>query len=165
MLPLDALSLAANVAQFLDFSVALVAKTIEIRRDGAPKGHAAIGTINRDLIAMVQKLQNGLPCGVLTEDEQALRVLCHKCIEVSQQLQAILKSLELNGNTGKWKHSVKKAFKAIRGKKKLDKLKKQLESYINQLDRRVLVEMRYVCSLALKHDSNNELGHVWTGCR
>lgn len=157
MLPLDALGLAANVAQFLDFSIAVVSTTIELRKNGAPEGYAAIGSISRDMVMLVRRLQDGLPRGVLTEDEQALDVLCRKCIKVSQQLQAILKSLELNGNASNWRHSVKKAFKALRGKKKLDNIKKQLESYMDQLDRRVLVNLRQVKVFSSKYYSNFEI--------
>ena len=159
MLPLDALSLAANVSQFLEIGISLVSKTIELRRNGALKDHAAIGVINRDLITMVQKLQKGLPHGVLTEDEQAMRILCQKCIEVSQQLQTILKSLELGKKSGIWKHSIKKAFMAIRSKKKLDKLKEHLEKYMEQLDRQVLVGLRYVLLLSSEYSSDTNLGH------
>lgn len=166
MLPLHALGLTTNVAQFLDFSIAVVSTTIELRKNGAPEGYAAIGSISRDLVMLVQRLRDGLPCGVLTEDEQALDVLCSKCSNVSRQLQAILKSLELNGNASKWRDSVKKVFKALRGKKKLDNIKKQLESYMDQLDRRVLVNLRQVRGLSSKkYHTNLKSGHAWTRCR
>jgi hypothetical protein len=146
MLPLDVLSLVANVAQFLDLGIVLVSTTIELRRNGTLKDHAAISTANGDLVAMVQKLQKGLPHGVLTEDEHAMRVLCQKCIDASRQLQRILRSLELSQKSRVWKNSIRKAFMAIRVKKNLEKLKKQLEEYMEQLDRHVLVGLRYVCS-------------------
>jgi hypothetical protein len=146
MLPLDALSLAANIVQFLDFGISLVSKTIELRRDGALRDHAAISTVNDDLVTMVQKLKKSLPHGVLTEDEQAMRDLCQHCIDASQQLQKILKSLELSKQLRVWKNSIRKALMSVRIKKKLDKLKEQLEVYMDQFDRHILVGLRYVCS-------------------
>jgi hypothetical protein len=145
MIPLDALSLAANVVQFVSFGVDLLSKANEIRKDGALKEFVDLSTINRDLTTVTEKLRVDLPHGVLSEEEQALCDICTGCLEVSKQLQSGLAKLEIGPNAGKWK-SVRKAFKVIWEKGKLTELKMRLEEYSNQLDRRVLVALRYASS-------------------
>jgi hypothetical protein len=141
MLPFDALSSAASVIQFVDFSIILLSKTKEIRRHGASTEFSGLSMVNRDLTTLAEKLRTGLPHGVLTEDEQALRVICNGCLQVSEQFQVALKKLGIHQNAGKWK-SFRKALKVVWGREKLNELRRRLDDYSHQLNRRVLVALR-----------------------
>lgn len=142
MIPLDAVSLAANIIQFINFVVSLVSKADEIRKNGGLTEYVDLSTVNKDLISVTEKLKLGLPSGVLTDDEQGIFSICTGCLEVSRQLQSALEELGVDADAGKWK-SIRKAFKAIWGKKKLLELNTRLEDFSVQLDRRVLVSLRY----------------------
>ena len=147
MEPLAALSVAANVLQVVDFSARIVSKTSELYNSahGQLVQHTDITTTTSDLHRLTLKLSESIAPQnvptVLSEDDQALHVLCKGCIDVSQELQAGLNELRVKGVPSKWK-SLRKALKTIWTKEHISELQSRLASYREQLDSRILVGLK-----------------------
>jgi hypothetical protein len=142
MIPLDAVSLAANVVQFVGFGLDILSKANRIYKDGSLVEYKDVKNINTDLSNLTTRLRDGLvKCSTPPAEEEALQDICTGCLDVSEQMDCALPKLQLNGSASKWK-SVRKAFKAVWGKEKLNELKARLDSYGQQMDRRVLVAIR-----------------------
>ena len=147
MEPLAALSVAANVLQVVDFSARIVSKTSELYNSahGQLVQHTDITTTTSDLHRLTLKLSESIAPQnvptVLSEDDQALHVLCKGCIDVSQELQHGLNELRVTGFPSKWK-SLRKALKTIWTKGHISELQSRLASYREQLDSRILVGIK-----------------------
>src|ERR1700753_1320469 len=101
MEPLVAISLAANVVQFVDFAASILLKSSELRisNDGRLVQHRDISSTCDDLSRITAKLSESIaPATIsiaLSEDDQALRKLCEGCLEVSRELQTGLAKLQV----------------------------------------------------------------------
>lgn len=58
--PLAALSLAASIVQFVDFSSKILSDSYEIYKSGSTSHHEGIKSITTDLTTLVRRIQNDL---------------------------------------------------------------------------------------------------------
>ena len=99
---LSALSVAASVAQFIDFAFSLVSDSREIYKsvEGLPSRQVEAFTAAKRLIELSERIkvsrQVGQP-GVrdLSPDERALEAICDGCISVANELTSRLKRLKV----------------------------------------------------------------------
>lgn len=146
MIPLDCLSLFANILQFIDFTSRLVAKSNDIARstDGRLSEHADLYAISSDLTDLKTKLRESKQLlsihASLTEEDQKLIRLSDGCLEVAKELQGALDELRSSGKGSKWR-SVRQALKTVRRKEHIDSLHQRLSWYRTQLDSRELANM------------------------
>jgi hypothetical protein len=147
--PLTAISLAGNVVQFIDFGCKILSKAREIQRNGSVQGYGDLQAVTIDLEKHITTLQDGLsnvrnatPTAAIEDEDDLLRNLCDGCLRIAKELQDALRKCTSDGPVSKWK-SVRQACKAIRGKECILELKSTLESYNAQIDRRLLLSIKY----------------------
>jgi hypothetical protein len=141
---LSAVSLAATIVQFVDFSSKIVSKGYHLYKsaDGAlPE----LGYVIRDLKSLNARLQYPEISSCLTRDEQSLEDLSSQCSTIATELLGRLEklSVEQNGRNRKWK-SFRQALKSVWSKEALDEMKTTLSGYRSQLELHVLLSLRYV---------------------
>lgn len=102
--PLDALSLAGTIIQFVDFGskVLLQSRQLYESQTGALSVNQELVLVTSDLFALSQKLPNPEKNGCLTEEEKALRKLTVACAEISIELSTKLNGLKVNSKFKKW---------------------------------------------------------------
>jgi hypothetical protein len=99
---LSALSIAGSVAQFIEFSCSLVAKSKEIYASahGAPLRRIELESATQRLVELSERirtaaqLQTGHSSSISTKD-QALDGICQGCLNVSSQLLSKLNTLKV----------------------------------------------------------------------
>lgn len=144
--PLTALGVAANVIQFVDFSIKLCAKAHEIRKSGNVQDH-----VDAERAAItIRFLQSKLiiPHGgntIVTETQGLLEGLCSSCTETATQILDVLEELKVRGKMTTWK-SMREAIKSIMGKAAIVELSSRLEEFRKLIEVTVLVDLRYVQS-------------------
>jgi uncharacterized protein with von Willebrand factor type A (vWA) domain len=145
--PLTAVSLAATVVQFVDFTSKVVSKTVELRNSayGSSNEVYSAEAVTSNLVNLSEKLKDGLRTagakGPLLEDDQALEDLCNACIDVSEKMLHRLKGLKVQQGDGKWKTMIQ-AIKTVWSQKELDELLTQLERFRSQLQLHVFVKFK-----------------------
>ncbi|KAJ9160716.1 hypothetical protein NKR19_g3020 [Coniochaeta hoffmannii] len=144
--PVTALGLAGNIVQFIDFTCNLLSKANDIHKDGFLVEYADMQLVNDDLREHVEGLRTRLqPLDtaepMVCDNEKAFRKLCGKCLKVAAELEQALKLLQIHGKKTKWK-SFRQALKSVWGKQHLTELKGRLDLYSDQLDRRLLADLR-----------------------
>ncbi|KAF3942195.1 hypothetical protein ABW19_dt0209715 [Dactylella cylindrospora] len=144
MEPLAALAIATSVVQFVDFSSKLLSKAKNYHQDGSVVEHRDLSTVTEDLKSLTIELEASLsriPSGGLSDDQKALQELCRSCLGVADELTEALKKLDLGSGSSRWK-SLRTAFKAVCGKERLAELKAKLDIFSQQIDRRLLIDLR-----------------------
>jgi hypothetical protein len=148
--PLSALSIAASIIQFVEFSSEVVSKGRGIYSsvDGALRENNEKETIATRLQCLAEGLK--LPTrpddgSVATEQEQALQDICTECISLSDELLLRLEKVKVPSwfEQRKWK-SCRQALKSVWSKKKLDEAAARLLQLRHELDSHVLYYLRYV---------------------
>ena len=144
---LAVLSIASNVIQVVDFSTSIVSKTSELYKSyhGQLAQHTDISTTSSDLYRSTAKLSESIAPQaiptVLSEDDQALYILCTGYVDVSKELQSGLQQLQVKGTPTKWK-SLRKALETIWTKDKIADLQTRLAGYRSQLDSRIIIGIK-----------------------
>jgi hypothetical protein len=145
--PFSALSVAAALFQFIDFTAQIVSKGNHLFQSASgilPENEsiesAAIRL--RDLAGPLQP--QTLAVGGYTEDG-ALKALCGECVDIATQLLAQLEKLKVsdNCNNRRWK-SFRQALKSVWSKDKVDGLNKRLKGLDEQLRTHILLLLRYL---------------------
>jgi hypothetical protein len=150
--PLTALGAVANITQFIEFAIKIFANTHSIYNsaNGSLVENDDLGRVSEDIAVLSRKLQESLTTTATsnspTADEQALRDLCKGCIDVSQELGTALKNLTSSGKPGKFR-SFRKALKSVWSKDKIDGLEKRVRMYKEELNIRIVVDLRFVSHL------------------
>jgi ankyrin repeat protein len=153
--PINALSLASNVVQVVDFSIKLVSKGYNIYKsaDGALVENQDTEAVAIDLRMVNAKLSQSLyrarqtktsPFGDTDDaDDQALERLSESCSEVAEELILRLRKLKIQpgGKNREWK-SVRQALKTVWSKQELNDAAARLKLYRDQLNTRILVSLR-----------------------
>jgi uncharacterized protein with PIN domain len=135
---LSALSVAASVAQFLEFGCSLVSKSKEIYRsaEGASSQKIEVESATKRLVDLSAKIREGA-------EDQALQTVCDGCISVSQTLLAKLEKLKVQDGQSLRKYkSFRQALKSVWSKGSLDDVAKRLKAYQEEMDAHVLVSLR-----------------------
>ena len=150
--PLTALSVAASVIQFVEFSSQIVSKARHIYQ--SPHGILQENYENETISIRLQSLAEGLKVPLkpkedtaVTKQDQALQDICMECISLSDELLLRLDELKVPSiaQQRRWK-SCRQALKSVWSKKKLDAAAARLSQLRSELDSHVLYYLRYAWS-------------------
>lgn len=157
--PLTALSVAASVIQFVEFSSQIVSKARHIYQ--SPHGILQGNYENETISIRLQSLAEGLKVPLkpkedtaVTKQDQALQDICMECISLSDELLLRLDKLKVPSiaQQRRWK-SCRQALKSVWSKKKLDAAAARLSQLRSELDSHVLYYLRSEISLiSLRQD-------------
>lgn len=144
LVPLDALSVAGTVVQFVDFTIKLVSKGNEYYKSASG---ALVEHKDLELVATnMQKLNDNLNSSLrlfdkhsqLSAEEQALKTVVDACEGIVLQFRDALSKLKISGKNTRWK-SFRQAFKSIWDKDNLDEMLRRLVSARQELAINLLV--------------------------
>lgn len=133
--PFSALSLAATIVQFVDFSSKLISDTAELYRsaEGNLASNIELSTIVTDLSTLSSDLEvRDRDQSAYSKDERALTNLAVQCRELSTKLLDILGDLRVKGPHKKWK-SVRRALRSVWKESEIREIQKRLDSFRSQL--------------------------------
>ena len=135
---LAAFSLAVNILQFLDFIGDAISKSRQIHASasGTLKEHDDLESLTTDLKDLSGRLQasTGPADLVLTH-------LCARCREVADELLNAVDRLGIKEKRTRYQ-SLRKALKALWGRKKLKSLEERLAGFRHELILHTTVELR-----------------------
>ena len=151
--PVSALSIAAGVAQFLDFAVGLVSGTWKRYR-------SATGTLGRDeeiesLVKRILSYSDKLRCppktkasgvGIATGQADQLQTIVQSCKGVADELLGILSTLKID-RRHQLMESLIVTAKAVAKDKKVQELLKKLIHLQSELSFLLLAMIQYVSNL------------------
>ncbi|KAJ9647444.1 uncharacterized protein PV06_00157 [Exophiala oligosperma] len=157
--PLDALSIAAAVVQFVDFSCRIISKGNEYHKsvDGAIVENKELEVVAANIQDLSGRLHYSLSSKAkralrkhldgstgqkqdqpLSYEEQALQAVVVDCQGFASELLEALERLKLRGNSTRWK-SFRQAFKTIWAKEKIEAMLTKLGQARQQLVVNLLV--------------------------
>ena len=147
---LSALSVAASVAQFLEFGCSLVSKSKEIYHsvDGALPRNISAEDATRRLIELSEVIKSGLVLDSHQPDlaskvDDPLRSICDGCIAASETLLSRLEKLKVQNGQGMRRFkSVRQALKSVWSQKSVDELAERLQHFRRDMDAHILVSLR-----------------------
>ena len=132
--PLSAVGLASNILQFVEFSVKLVGKGVEIysSADGAPVQHADIRSSLYSLRELAAPFRRRKSLS-LSRDPDEMRIVqtAVACNEISHDLEDALDDLVATPHS--MTSSVRKALQSVWGQGKIDAMVGRLEGYKSDL--------------------------------
>jgi hypothetical protein len=144
--PLSALGIAAAAVQFLQFASSLVSKSHQIYTQGALVDHVECANATRRLSDLVNGVQQSLDdlgtLGDLSEGSKALKVICARCVKISEELSCHLNDLQAVGKHKKWE-SLRQPLRAVCSRDKIDDLARKLASGEKELNLHLMVTIRY----------------------
>jgi hypothetical protein len=143
--PVSALGVAAAVAQFLQFAGSLVSESQQIYAEGALVDHIECENATRRLDSLVNEVRSSLgdldSLGKLSNDAEALRVICVRCSKLSDELIARLNELRVDGKHRRW-NSFRQALKSVCNKDKIEGLAAKLTSCKEELNQHLIASIR-----------------------
>ncbi|OCL07618.1 hypothetical protein AOQ84DRAFT_222678 [Glonium stellatum] len=143
--PLNALSCAGTIVQFVDFSTRILSRTYELY-----KSPNSIITVNQeldlvatDLFQLSQKLRVSVRDVTApdTEDERMLENLCLASSEIATELTTRLNDLRVQGKHRKWK-SFQQAIKSVWSERDIMELTQRLSTLRDSVQIHVVVGLR-----------------------
>ncbi|PMD34400.1 hypothetical protein L207DRAFT_468687 [Hyaloscypha variabilis F] len=146
---LSALSVAASVAQFIEFGCSLVSKSKEIYEStrGLPKVYVEAENATNRLLELSRRLTTSLEIEKQSmhsdsSDSDPLKIICEECVKLSEKLLKKLEKLRLADGQNKrhWK-SFRQALKTVWSKSSIDEIAKRLQSYRTELDSHILISL------------------------
>ncbi|KAF5876348.1 putative small s protein [Botrytis fragariae] len=148
--PVTALGVAAAVIQFIDYGTGLAFKGREIYKSGELGANVELGEATNRLQDLVEPLRSSLHSGIQNapspspaDADRALKSICTKCIDLSEELSGLLGSLKLN------------LIRAILNEEKIQGLKSRLGDLRSNLETHVLVDLRYrMIQVKLEQENN-----------
>lgn len=154
--PVSALSLAANVCQFVDFCIQIVSKGNKLRKstDGRLVEHAdlyaassRIKQLNDPLLEYTRQCSPPAEfLGSATNSE--INKACTALNQVANELLYALNKLRTTAKGGKWA-SLRAAVKATLGKQKVERLKNELGIQQQRVDSALLSAIWLAFSLVI----------------
>lgn len=140
--PVSAISLAAGVLAFIEFSWKLVSGTYEMR--------CAVGVVVADdaritaVIADLRDVSDGLETNISARSphETALQTLAAECVKLSRELLEILSELKVAGHNSTWKN-LKSTWLRMKARDDIQRLETRLGDYRSQILTRLILIMRY----------------------
>ncbi|TGO88031.1 hypothetical protein BPOR_0188g00070 [Botrytis porri] len=161
--PVSALGVAAAAIQFIDYGTGLALKGREIYKSGELGANVELGEATNRLQNLVEPLRSSLHLGIQNapsaspaDADRALKDICTKCIDLSEELSVLLDSLKLNLSV---KHprlaSFQQAVRAVWNEEKIQGLKIRLGDLRSNLETHVLVDLRYrMIQVNLEQENN-----------
>jgi hypothetical protein len=166
--PITAVSLAANVVQFISFAREVLSMSKELSQNvqGATNGNLELESMTRNLFDLSQGLVISVPVkkkkrrGYIEDDEDEeegyekenhtsrseleLRVVCDRLKGIASTLLRALDDVKMkNNNSSKWS-GIGTALKLVLSADKINHLVAQLERYQIQFNTTLLASLRYV---------------------
>jgi hypothetical protein len=143
--PLDALSLAGTIIQFIDFGskVLFQSRRLYKSHDGALSVDQELEFVTADLFALSKKFPTPEKNACLTEQETTLRKLAVACSEISLELSTKLNGLKVGAKHKKWS-CIRQAIKATWTEDERMDIRKRLVECRDQLQMHFVVDIRWV---------------------
>jgi hypothetical protein len=129
-----ALSLTANIVQFIDFSSKLFSKAREVHKstNGASKEHADLESATKSLKRLILDLSSSSKSVATAEntssDENELIFLAKDCNKVADGLLGLLEKVRGSGRRGKWE-SFLQAARSIWKEGEIDSTREKLDQF------------------------------------
>lgn len=130
--PISAVGFASSVLTFVDFSATLVRGTYELYQSGTTRDNAHITNVLEDLRQATKELSSRDALDMKDQHQRALASLSEKCLQLSEELAAILDDLQIKGKNRKWK-SVKSAWMNITKQSTITSMEKKLAEYRTEI--------------------------------
>ena len=163
--PINALSLAANVVQFVDYALRLVSKGHQIYRnaEGSTDDNVNLEKIALDLRHINGRLstslcecQNQPQDGILVPEDGGLQDISHACQTIASSLITKLDALKVKGSKNRRWTSFMKALETVWKKDEIDNLARTLKAYREQMDTHILISLRSGDSIYIPSATNFE---------
>lgn len=153
--PLTALSVAATVVQFVDFSSKLISTGLELHHKSKLDIHVEASLAANDILDYSSQLRRTLPLpdesAALTDDERLLESICEGCEELGRDLLQRLDKLKVpQNNRGRniWP-TLTVAIRSMWTAEDLRSLEERLREYRRQMDSRFIQSLRSIFPSAL----------------
>ena len=128
--PITAVSFAASILTFIDFSHQVVCGTYEIIKSGSTTENAHVSVVTMDLDKITKAL-NQRPSGY-SKHEEALNTLATECQDVSDELRKLLDRVKTKAGSSKWK-SIKVALHSMWKKGEIAELDNRIGKYRSEI--------------------------------
>ena len=142
---MTALSVAANVVQFIDFSGKILSEGYRLHKSkrAGPSKNEEIENIALDLQKLYDELQSGEDetGSVPTPNDIQLQRLAGQCRGICIELLAALEKLKVIDKPGKWE-SFRAALKTVWAESKIKSLQGRLDEARQELIVRILMSFR-----------------------
>lgn len=146
--PLSALSIAASIAQFLEFGSRLLSNGFAIYK--SPTGSLAEHVGKEEAIVrladLISKLEDCVTYArrennLWGTESSAIYALCSKCNLVGEELLNRLKAVRVHGKNRIWK-TFRQAFRSVWTEDAINEKAKELASLREELEFHILVDIR-----------------------
>jgi hypothetical protein len=144
---LSALSVAASVAQFIEFGCSLVSITKEIYTSagGAPLQQIEAESAIKRLVELSGRIKSPSKLGVQGTTDDALQAICDGFISVSNELLSKLEKLKVqDGQKFRRYNSLRQALKSVWSKGSMEDVANRLNAFRKEMDAHMLVSLRLV---------------------
>jgi hypothetical protein len=148
-----ALSLAANIVQFIDFGGRVLSGGLKLYNSGPDSKRPSSASDTKFITQSLQRLIEGLNWPLeqsdstnegteLSQTEIDLRSLAAQCKDIADELLKAIKKVELQGKGGKW-DSFRAALKHVLAEGKIEKFRQQLDAFRQEIILHILACLRY----------------------
>ena len=148
-----ALSLAANIVQFIDFGSRVLSGGLKLYNRTPDSNGLGSANDTKFIIQSLQRLieelnqpleqsdsTNEVP--ELSQTEIDLRNLAAQCMVIANELLKAIKNVELQGKGGKW-DSFRAALKQVLAEGKIEKMRQRLDAFRQEIILHILAFLRY----------------------
>ncbi|KAE9370087.1 hypothetical protein N431DRAFT_411184 [Stipitochalara longipes BDJ] len=152
---IGALSLAANIVQFIDFGGKVLSGSLKLHKNGWLSETNDTKIITKSLQQSIEMLNQPLKQSDSTSEvkisqtEADLRNLATHCIEIANELIRAITKVELQGKRGKW-DSFQAALKHVLAEEKIEKIRQRLDNFRQEIIVHILACFRTETNNALK---------------
>ncbi|KAE9364398.1 hypothetical protein N431DRAFT_488965 [Stipitochalara longipes BDJ] len=158
--PLTALSVAASVVQFVDFTFKVLSDAHQLYENGELSVHEQTSKVAHDLASFSRQLRKSIrdqnSTAALTENELELDLLCRECASLSSELITKLENLKPPARGHPWE-SVGHALKSMWSRKDLNEVEVKLSKYRDAMNSRLLGSLRERVDRILKEQALQNL--------
>jgi hypothetical protein len=130
-----ALSLAANIVQFIDFGTRVLSNGHSLYKSESGRkvldDNQEIEIIAQSLNQLVQGLTSSAstnPSSGVSQTEINLRKLAAQCSDIASELLRAVGKLDVQGKSGRW-DSFRTALKSVLAESKIDKIRQRLDKF------------------------------------
>ena len=141
----SAFSLVCGIIQIVDFSAKAVKKCQELYKNGVSLENKEIEEMAKNLIDLRKTLDLKDQ-----DDAEDIFILGSKCSSTAEELLTELERLKVKGPHRK-RQVARNTLKSMFKGSNIDHLQNRLDEYQKQLDSKILVDLRCVCSVAFLH--------------
>lgn len=150
--PFSAFSLAASVAQLVDFGSKLISEGQEIYHSatGSSQKNVDLETICLELSRLGDKLKASAQSTSVSSttmrsrEEKALGSLAGVCKDVADELLSVVQKLKVTEGPHRRMRSFHQALKSVWKKDRIDAFQKRLDGFRKQLSIQLIALLRYI---------------------